>query len=186
MAQTLSESLEDYLEAIYHIVSQKQAARATDISRRMKVNRSSVTGALRSLADKGLINYAPYDIVTLTPEGSAAARRVAHGHEVLRDFFTLVLAVEDGLADLAACGMEHHIGRDVLRRLGYLARFIADGTAADGGHWLDRFREYCRRQEGRSVAGATSRRRRAATAAKLASSGPGRRKLAGRRKARHD
>jgi len=174
MTRTLSESLEDYLEAIYHIVSQKQAARATDISRRMKVNRSSVTGALRSLADKGLINYAPYDIVTLTAEGSTAARRVAHGHEVLRDFFTLVLAVEDGLADSAACGMEHHVGRDVLRRLGYLARFIADGTAADGGQWLDRFRDYCSRQEGQAVAGAASRRRRAAVAHKPASSGPGR------------
>ena len=176
MTQTLSESLEDYLEAIYHIVSQKQAARATDISRRMKVNRSSVTGALRSLSDKGLINYAPYDIVTLTPEGSAAARRVAHGHEVLRDFFTLVLAVDDGLADSAACGMEHHVGRDVLRRLGYLARFIADGTADDGGQWLDRFRAYCRQHEGQGATGAAARRRRAGTAPKPASSGRTRRK----------
>jgi len=176
MTQTLSESLEDYLEAIYHIVSQKQAARATDISRRMKVNRSSVTGALRSLADKGLINYAPYDIVTLTAEGSVAARRVAHGHEVLRDFFTLVLAVEDGLADSAACGMEHHVGRDVLRRLGYLARFIADGAAADGGQWLEQFRAYCSRHEGRAVAGAAARPRQSATASKPASSGRGRRK----------
>ncbi len=172
MTQTLSESMEDYLEAIYHIVSQKQAARATDISRRMNVNRSSVTGALRSLADKGLINYAPYDIVTLTAEGSQAARRVAHGHEVLRDFFTLVLAVEDGLADSAACGMEHHVGRDVLRRLGYLARFIADGAAADGGQWLDRFRAYCSRQEGRAVAGAAVRPRRAAAAASKLTASP--------------
>lgn len=76
MTHTLSESLEDYLEAIYHIVSQKQAARATDISKRLNVNPSSVTGALRSLADKGLVNYAPYDIVTLTAEGSVAARLV--------------------------------------------------------------------------------------------------------------
>jgi DtxR family Mn-dependent transcriptional regulator len=187
MTQALSESLEDYLEAIYHIVSQKQAARATDISRRMKVKASSVTGALRSLADKGLINYAPYDIVTLTPEGSAAARRVAHGHEVLRDFFTLVLAVDDDRADRAACGMEHHVGRDVLRRLGYLARFIADGTAADGGQWLDRFREYCSLHEGRAAAGSASRpRRQSATASKSTSSGPGRRKLAARRKTRHE
>jgi DtxR family Mn-dependent transcriptional regulator len=180
MTQTLSESMEDYLEAIYHIVSRKRAARATDISRRMNVNRSSVTGALRSLADKGLVNYAPYDIVTLTAEGSAAARRVAHGHEVLRDFFTVVLAVDDELANAAACGMEHHVGRDVLRRLGCLARFIADGAAADGGKWLGRFRDYCGRHEGRAGDGAAARRRRGATAPKPASSG------SGRRKARHE
>lgn len=147
MTHTLSESLEDYLEAIYHIVSQKQAARATDISKRMNVNPSSVTGALRSLADKGMVNYAPYDIITLTAEGSVAARRVAHRHEVLRDFFTKVLAVDDGLANTAACGMEHHVGRDVLRRLGYLARFIEAGSKADGGQWLGRFLEFCYEQD---------------------------------------
>ena len=50
----LSASMEDYLEAIFHIVSEKQAARAKDIAKRLKVNNSSVTGALRSLAEKGV------------------------------------------------------------------------------------------------------------------------------------
>ena len=66
---TLTASLEDYLEAIFHIVERKQAARAKDISKRMHVNGSSVTGALRALSERNLVNYAPYDIVTLTAEG---------------------------------------------------------------------------------------------------------------------
>ena len=33
----VSESLEDYLEAIFHIVAEKQAARAKDIAKRLKV-----------------------------------------------------------------------------------------------------------------------------------------------------
>ncbi len=147
MTQPLSESLEDYLEAIYHIVSAKQAARVTDISKRMKVNPSSVTGALRSLAEKGMVNYAPYDLITLTPEGAVVAKRVAHRHEVLRDFLTKVLAVDDELANKAACGMEHHIGREVLERLGYLARFIEAGAKADGKQWLGRFLEFCGEQD---------------------------------------
>jgi len=49
----LSASLEDYLEAIYHIVQKKQAARAKDIVQRLRVKNSSVTGAMRALADKG-------------------------------------------------------------------------------------------------------------------------------------
>jgi len=52
--KTLSASLEDYLEAIYHIVREKKAARAKDISKRLGVNRSSVTGALHSLAERKL------------------------------------------------------------------------------------------------------------------------------------
>jgi DtxR family Mn-dependent transcriptional regulator len=54
-----SSSLEDYLEAIYHIVHEKQAARAKDIVERLGVKNSSVTGALRVLSGKGLINDAP-------------------------------------------------------------------------------------------------------------------------------
>jgi DtxR family Mn-dependent transcriptional regulator len=157
-AQPLSESLEDYLEAIYHIVAAKQAARATDIGRRMKVKGSSVTGALKCLAERGLVNYAPYDIVTLTAEGTAAARKVAHRHEVLQDFFTSVLAVDDDLASAAACGMEHHVGRDVLERLGCLAQFIAERSHADGGKWLGEFLEYCSSRQSRRGGGRRTKR----------------------------
>lgn len=162
----LSESLEDYLEAIYHIVAAKQAARATDIGRRLKVAGSSVTSALRSLAERGLVNYAPYDIVTLTPEGTAAARKVAHRHEVLQDFFTRVLDVDERTASEAACGMEHHVGRLVLRRLSCLAKFVDRQAERDGGKWREDFLAFCRREEKRDAAasakvGGAKRRRKA-------------------------
>jgi len=73
-AQTaLSASLEDYLEAIWHVEAAKGAARAKDIADRLGVNASSVTAALQTLAERGLVNYAPYDIVTLTAAGRPAA-----------------------------------------------------------------------------------------------------------------
>ncbi len=77
----LSASLEDYLEAIFQIVRDKQAARAKDISERLKVRRSSVTGALHALADRELINYAPYDLITLTDKGKIVAQAVVRRHE---------------------------------------------------------------------------------------------------------
>ena len=73
---SLSASLEDYLEAIYHIVAEKQAARTKDISQRLKVNNSSVTGALRALAERQLVNYAPYEVITLTASGKKIARDI--------------------------------------------------------------------------------------------------------------
>ena len=144
---TLSESLEDYLEAIYHIVRAKQAARATDISDRMGVSRSSVTGALRALAERELVNYAPYDLVTLTDSGQAAAERVVRRHRVLRDFLVKVLAVDDDIADTAACGMEHHVGKVVLRRLRCLAEFLESGAEPHRKDWLASFRAFCRARE---------------------------------------
>ena len=108
-ADVLSASLEDYLEAIFHIVAEKHAARAKDIGKRMRVSRSSVTGALHTLAGKGLVNYAPYDLITLTKKGEAAAQDVVRRHEVLREFFVRVLAVDADDADEAACKMEHAV-----------------------------------------------------------------------------
>ncbi|HUS47705.1 MAG TPA: metal-dependent transcriptional regulator [Phycisphaerae bacterium] len=121
-AKKLSASLEDYLEAIFQIASKKQAARSIDISRLAHVSKSSVTGALRALADKGLINYAPYDLVTLTPEGKVVAEDVVRRHEVLGDFFVHVLGVDEKQAEAAACKMEHAMSEEILERF---VRFVA-------------------------------------------------------------
>ena len=104
--EALSASLEDYLEAIFHIVHEKQAARGKDIAQRLKVNRSSVTGALHALADRSLINYAPYDIITLTDEGDLIAKEIVRKHEALRDFFVKVLVVDKDEAEQAKTQLE--------------------------------------------------------------------------------
>ena len=95
----LSASLEDYLEAIFRIVQEKQAARAKDIGKHLEVSRSSVTGALHALADRELINYAPYDVITLTDKGQALAEDVVRRHEVLRDFFVKVLTADAAIEE---------------------------------------------------------------------------------------
>ena len=127
----LSESLEDYLEAIYHIVREKQAARVKDIARRLDVRAASVTGALRSLAEKGLVNYAPYEIVTFTRKGEEAALRVVSRHKVLKDFFINVLLADEAAADQAACHMEHCITEQMLEKIEQISAFIADCPVSD-------------------------------------------------------
>ena len=74
----LSKSLEDYLEVIYHIVVVEQAAKAKDIAQKMQVKASSVTGALRQLAERDLVNYSPYDQITLTRKGMEVAQDVVN------------------------------------------------------------------------------------------------------------
>ena len=108
----LSASLEVYLEAIFHIVEKKHVARSRDIAKRLNVSRSSVTGALQSLAEKGLINYEPYEAITLTRGGRSVAKDIVRRHEVLRDFLVKVLSVDAVKADQAAGLMETpHWGR---------------------------------------------------------------------------
>ena len=117
----LSASLEDYLEAIYHTVTAKGAARAKDIVLRMGVHNSSVTQALRSLSEKKLINYAPYDVITLTGPGEAVARGVVKRHETLSKFLGQVLGLAPLQADAEACRLEHAVSVEVLDRL---VRFV--------------------------------------------------------------
>ena len=120
----LSASLQDYLEVIFHIVEDKGAARPKDIARELDIGNSSVTAALKSLAAKQLVNYAPYDVVTLTESGESAAREVVHRHEILREFFVRVLAAEHELADQAACRMEHAIPAELVDRFVRFLEFI--------------------------------------------------------------
>ncbi|MBN1572792.1 MAG: DtxR family transcriptional regulator [Deltaproteobacteria bacterium] len=139
---TLTASMEDYLEAIFHIMKEKQAVRPKEIAKRLKVTNASVTGALRSLAEKKLINYAPYDVITLTREGRVAAKDVIRRHEVLRDFFVNVLAVDEKNADKAACQMEHSIPKIILERFIQFADFIELCPRA-GSKWITGYGYSC-------------------------------------------
>lgn len=132
--QGLSESLEDYLEAILDIEREKQAARPKDIARRLHVSPPSVTAALQNLAARKLVNYAPYDLVTLTPRGRRAARDVRRRHDALRRFFTQLLRLDAEEADDVACHMEHALPAHALSRLTEFMDFI-EGSPHGGVKW---------------------------------------------------
>ncbi|MBU1196718.1 MAG: metal-dependent transcriptional regulator [Proteobacteria bacterium] len=105
--EPLSQSLEDYLEIILELQTQKTVARSKDIAEKMDIKRGSVTGMLKKLAKSKLINYEPYGYVTLTPEGKKIAVEIEHRHIFLKDFFFRILKVDEATADQTACQMEH-------------------------------------------------------------------------------
>lgn len=144
MAKTdiLSASLEDYLEAIFHIVAEKHAAKAKDIAKRLNVNNSSVTGALRALSEKGLVNYAPYDVITLTLEGNRLAEGIVRKHEALRDFLVNILCIEEAEAEETACKMEHSVSHVILNKLILFMEFL-ESCPRYGDIWMKGFWEKC-------------------------------------------
>lgn len=120
----LSESLEDYLEAILNLSDESGVTRAKDIAETLEVAKSSVTGALRQLAQKGLVNYRPYEYITLTDSGKAEASRVAGKHSVLKGFLTDVMGVDAEQAQRAACRAEHAFSPEIMSRFGEFVDFI--------------------------------------------------------------
>ncbi len=138
----LSASLEDYLETIYHIISEKQVARAKEIAAKLKVSRSSVTEAFRALAQRGFINYAPYEVITLTPSGKEMAEDVIRRHRALKEFFIKVLAVNEKVAEEGACRIEHAAPKEIIDRLTQFVQFM-EKCPRGGQDLIKSFSRYC-------------------------------------------
>ncbi len=112
----LSQSLEDYLETILGLQTKKTVARSKDIAAKMNIKRGSVTGMLKKLAKKELVNYEPYGYVTLTPKGKKIAQQIELRHIFLKDFLSRILKVDEATADETACQMEHAMDKNTFEK----------------------------------------------------------------------
>lgn len=139
---TLTDSLEDYLEAIYQLVVRDEEVRTTQLAEMLNVKKSSVTVALRNLAKKKLIHYTPYSTITLTDQGKQAAQDILRRHETLTDFLVKVLAIDPEMAETTACKMEHALPLEVTDKLNRFMDFLTL-CPRSGQDWLDQFQKYC-------------------------------------------
>ena len=122
----LSESLEDYLEAIYNEILKKNEAKVTDISNILNVKKASVTGALNSHKNKGLINYEPYSAITLTKLGEKLAADIIQKHKVMSEFLENILNLPKDEAIENACKMEHIMSETMFNRMTKFSVFIQE------------------------------------------------------------
>ena len=113
----LTASLEDYLEAIYNLENNNQTIKPVDISKMFNISRASVTEALKKLANKGLINYGRYEMLSLTEQGLSMAQNIVSKHKILQDFFEFELGLSTEEASLNACRIEHVITDNAYQRI---------------------------------------------------------------------
>lgn len=143
----LSASLEDYLEAIYNLNAAGDAVRVKDIADRMDVKMPSVTGALRSLASKGLVKHEPYESVELTDDGLSLARDIALRHSTVSEFLMSVLGLSETDAEREACRLEHAIQPETLDKLIKFIEFVR-ACDADSSLHMEDFRNYLESPKG--------------------------------------
>ncbi len=141
----LSSSLEDYLEAIYNLAEKTQVARSSRIAEKLGVSKASVTGALRSLTDKGLINYKPYGLITLTNDGKKLGRMVANRHRIIKSFFEDFLGIDSREAQKAACETEHTLRGPIFSQLSSFMDFV-QSTAGKSRDLTVEFKKFCERK----------------------------------------
>ena len=105
----LSPSRQWYLAEILCLEAEQGCARQSEIAERIGVNKSSVTAALRSLAERSLILYEPYGTVTVTPKGRRMAEMILAKRRIIRDFLVFILGMADDMAHAAACRMQSSV-----------------------------------------------------------------------------
>ena len=140
--EDLSDSLENYLEAILELENTRKVARAKDIADRLSIQRGSVTGGLKALAEKGYINYQPYSYITLTPKGKRVAGDITRRHNIIKAFLLKVLQIDPQTAEQTACKMEHAIDAQTTERLVCFIEYIFTCPRA-GEQWIQSFFNYC-------------------------------------------
>ena len=118
----LSMAGEDYLEAIYRLALEGRddvgegSVRSVDVAEQLGVSKASVSKALSSLKEAGMVEQARYGRVTLTPDGREYGKRVWRSHRALREFLVGDLGVSEDVADEEACLMEHYLSEDTINR----------------------------------------------------------------------
>ena len=130
MAEQLTESLEDYLEAIAELIEVEGHAHAKEIAAKLNVKMPSVTGALRQLEKMGCIHYNTHYPVQLTEKGRLIAEDVIHHHDVLKKFFSEILGLPLEKASETACRLEHLIDCDTIARFVLFSEAIGKRTDA--------------------------------------------------------
>jgi DtxR family Mn-dependent transcriptional regulator len=141
-SSSLSEAMEDYLEAIYHLEQERRIARVRDIANRLGVKMSSVSSALKILGSRGLISYDPHQYITLTDRGIKTAKEIVRKHEVLKRFLFRILQVEENIAEENACRIEHHLDPEVMEKLIRFVEFM-EMCPVDQTRWVERRAESC-------------------------------------------
>ena len=112
----MTQSLEDYLEAVYMLIADDRPAQVRDVAKMLSVKMPSVVKAIRELKRLGLVEQKPYAAIELTVKGGRVARQVLNRHKLLRSFL-LKLGVSRRNADRDACLMEHILSAETLDRI---------------------------------------------------------------------
>ena len=134
----LTESAEDYLEAIYVISQRSKVVRVKDVAKQLKVKMSSVVVALKALAQKGLIEHEYYGYIELTEEGRKIAEEIYSRHKSLFKFLHQTLGLEEEVAARDACRIEHYVSPETMNRIVKFTEFIE--TCPEGApSWLTNF-----------------------------------------------
>jgi DtxR family Mn-dependent transcriptional regulator len=127
----LSATHEMYLKIIHQLQESGDPARVGQMAKGLGVHPSTVSAVVRTLDRMGLVTHDRYGVVKLTDVGGRLAQCVVRRFEILRQFFTDILGLDEDTATLDACETEHVLSPITIGRIEHLLESLpASGYTA--------------------------------------------------------
>lgn len=105
----LTSAHEDYLKAVYLLTSQGAPVTNSALASHLEVSPASTTNMVKKLAELGLIDYQPYQSISLTKAGERVALEVLRHHRLLELYLHQELSLPWDQVHAEAERLEHVI-----------------------------------------------------------------------------
>ncbi|HEX2696802.1 MAG TPA: metal-dependent transcriptional regulator [Anaerolineales bacterium] len=119
MTKTLTDSIQDYLKAIYELTENGEPATTNALAERLGIAPASVTGMVQKLASAkpALVSYKKHQGVELTEKGRRAALEVIRHHRLIETWLVHTLGYSWDEVHGEAEKLEHVISEDFEKRI---------------------------------------------------------------------
>ena len=113
----LTETVQDYLKAIYELQSEHGRAPTNALADRLGITPASASLMVKRLAGEGLVAHEPYRGVALSPKGRRAALEMVRHHRLIERFLADTLSVPWDEVHAEAERWEHVLSEDLEQRM---------------------------------------------------------------------
>lgn len=134
--KNISESLEKYLLAIYEISKSNSNIIVKDVANYLKIGGASTAIAVKTLAERGFIEYVPYGAISLTTKGLNAVKIKIYRHNTISNFLNKVLEIDKENSDENASLIEYSMTEDVLTKFVHFLDFMEQCSCKEP-KWLN-------------------------------------------------
>ncbi len=115
-----SRAVEDYVKHIYKLCAEGRRATTKKLAERMDLGQGTVSGMLKQLAGRGLVEHKPYRGVELTEQGHRLAMTMIRRHRLIELFLVQTLGYAWHEVDDDAERLEHAVSDLLVERIDQL------------------------------------------------------------------
>jgi Mn-dependent DtxR family transcriptional regulator len=122
---SLTASMEDYLEMIYRLSINTGFTRIHELSDALNVQPPSATKMVQKISELDLLKYEKYGVIMLKESGKSIGRGLLKRHKIIEEFFRIIGVPEENILQETE-KMEHTICDKTVNRLFDFVGFMND------------------------------------------------------------